>query len=240
MPNINEIIEEAKQTRDEIRRKIHLGSKDLQDEWSELEDKWNDFEAKAKFGDAADDIGDAAGEGQDALVLRLVVCELRETRVALVEGDRHAVRHGELGGVAGGRPVLGGQRLPEAVHQPLAGLADDGLDLLAPDALLRQAAGAVDVGVDHGAAGIGLERDRLRMCGRSGQITSNPIHGVNLAVTLIDSFSGGLFTVGEVPVLTKSNVREAAGHSSRPFDSGSTLSFSEPWMQHSVRRPRGH
>jgi len=62
MPNINEIIEEAKQTRDEIRLKIHLGSKDLQDEWSELEDKWNDFEAKAKLGDAADDIGDAASK----------------------------------------------------------------------------------------------------------------------------------------------------------------------------------
>jgi hypothetical protein len=35
---------------------------------------------------------------------------------------------------------------------------------------------------------------------------------VNLAVTLIDSFREGLSLAGIVPVLTKSNVREAAGH----------------------------
>ncbi|CTQ76701.1 hypothetical protein [Roseibium alexandrii] len=60
MPDIKEVIDEAKQTRDEIKLKIHLGSKELQDEWSDLEDKWNDFETKAKLGEAADDISDAA------------------------------------------------------------------------------------------------------------------------------------------------------------------------------------
>src|SRR3546814_7768797 len=65
-----------------------------------------------------DDVGDLARQRQDARVARLVVAELREAGVALVEADGHAVGHGELGGVAGGRLVLGGQRLPQAVHQP--------------------------------------------------------------------------------------------------------------------------
>ena len=36
---LNEILE----LRDETRLKIHLGSKDLQDEWHELEEKWEKF-----------------------------------------------------------------------------------------------------------------------------------------------------------------------------------------------------
>jgi hypothetical protein len=34
--------------RDEIKLKIHLGSKELQDEWADLEDQWSRFEAQAK------------------------------------------------------------------------------------------------------------------------------------------------------------------------------------------------
>lgn len=62
MPDIKEVIAEAKQTRDEIKLTIHLGSKELQDEWNELEEKWNDFEAKAKIGESAENVGDAAAE----------------------------------------------------------------------------------------------------------------------------------------------------------------------------------
>ncbi len=60
MPDIKEIIDEAKQARDEIKLKIHLGSKELQDEWGELEDKWDAFESKAKLGESAEDISEAA------------------------------------------------------------------------------------------------------------------------------------------------------------------------------------
>lgn len=59
MADFNALISELKQTRDEVKLKIHLGSKELQDEWAELEGKWNDFEAKAKLGDSAENIGEA-------------------------------------------------------------------------------------------------------------------------------------------------------------------------------------
>lgn len=51
--------EDLKQLRDEIRLKLHLASKDLQDEWDELEDKWNRFEAEANLSQSAEDIGEA-------------------------------------------------------------------------------------------------------------------------------------------------------------------------------------
>lgn len=68
MPDISVLMDELKQTRDEVRLKIHLGSKELQDEWNELEGKWNDFEAKAKLGESAEDIGEATSLLGDELV----------------------------------------------------------------------------------------------------------------------------------------------------------------------------
>jgi hypothetical protein len=43
MAEIDEIIEDLKQTRDEIRVKINLASKEVKDEWEELEEKMEDF-----------------------------------------------------------------------------------------------------------------------------------------------------------------------------------------------------
>ncbi len=60
MSDIKQIIAEAEQARDEIKLKIHLGSKELQDEWADLEEKWNDFADKAKLAEAADNVGEAA------------------------------------------------------------------------------------------------------------------------------------------------------------------------------------
>ena len=48
MADIDEIIEDLKQTRDEIRVKINLASKEVKDEWEELEEKMEDFSGKAK------------------------------------------------------------------------------------------------------------------------------------------------------------------------------------------------
>jgi len=59
MPDINALMDELKQTRDEVKLKIHLGSKELQDEWSELEGKCDAFEAKARLGESAEDISEA-------------------------------------------------------------------------------------------------------------------------------------------------------------------------------------
>ncbi|MEP3048846.1 MAG: hypothetical protein ABJL55_21085 [Roseibium sp.] len=60
MADLQAVVDELKQTRDEVKLKIHLGSKELQDEWNELEGKWNDFESKAKLGESADNVGEAA------------------------------------------------------------------------------------------------------------------------------------------------------------------------------------
>ncbi|MEP2706390.1 MAG: hypothetical protein ABJN98_20910 [Roseibium sp.] len=60
MADLQSVVDELKQTRDEVKLKIHLGSKELQDEWNELEGKWDDFEAKAKLGESADNVGEAA------------------------------------------------------------------------------------------------------------------------------------------------------------------------------------
>jgi hypothetical protein len=69
MADIDEIVEELKQKRDELRVQIHLASKDVKDEWEELEEKMEDFSGKAKqfAGDAklketGEGIGDALGQ----------------------------------------------------------------------------------------------------------------------------------------------------------------------------------
>lgn len=60
MSDIKQIISEAEQLRDEVKLKIHLGSKDLQDEWNELDRKWSEFQTKAKLEESADNVGQAA------------------------------------------------------------------------------------------------------------------------------------------------------------------------------------
>ncbi|CTQ74650.1 hypothetical protein LAX5112_03934 [Roseibium alexandrii] len=59
MPDIEDVVNELKQTRDEVKLKIHLGSKELQEEWDELEKKWDSFEAEAKLGESAQNISEA-------------------------------------------------------------------------------------------------------------------------------------------------------------------------------------
>ena len=70
MPDFAGLVEELKRTRDEIKLKIHLGSKDVQDEWSELEQRWRAFERRAELDKSARDVGDAvkilASEFKDA------------------------------------------------------------------------------------------------------------------------------------------------------------------------------
>ena len=55
MADIDDIIEELKQKRDEARVQIHLASKEIKEEWEELEEKMEDFSGKAKqFADDAE------------------------------------------------------------------------------------------------------------------------------------------------------------------------------------------
>jgi hypothetical protein len=60
MPDLKEIYQEAKRTRDEIVLKVHLGSRDVQDEWTRLEQRWNEFERKAQLERSGKDVQAAA------------------------------------------------------------------------------------------------------------------------------------------------------------------------------------
>ena len=68
MADIDDLIEELKQKRDELRVRIHLASKEVQEEWEELEKKMEHFSGQAKqFADDAklketgSGLGDALG-----------------------------------------------------------------------------------------------------------------------------------------------------------------------------------
>ena len=69
MADIDEIFEELKQKRDELRVQVNLASKEIKEEWDELEEKMEEFSGKAKqFADEAklketgEGIGDALGQ----------------------------------------------------------------------------------------------------------------------------------------------------------------------------------
>jgi len=69
MADIDDLIEELKQKRDELRVQIHLASKEVQEEWDDLEKKMDHFAGQAKqFADEAklketgSGLGDALGQ----------------------------------------------------------------------------------------------------------------------------------------------------------------------------------
>ena len=45
---VEEMLEDLKQRRDEIRVQLHLASKEAREEWDELEEKMEEFSGKAK------------------------------------------------------------------------------------------------------------------------------------------------------------------------------------------------
>lgn len=69
MPDLANLAQELKGTRDEIRLKVHLGSKEIQEEWSDLEKRWEAFESRAELERSARDVGDA---------LKILGSELRD------------------------------------------------------------------------------------------------------------------------------------------------------------------
>lgn len=48
MPDLDDLIEELKQKRDELRVQMNLASKEIKDEWEELEDEMKEFLDKSK------------------------------------------------------------------------------------------------------------------------------------------------------------------------------------------------
>ena len=66
MSDFDELIDDLKQKRDELRVQMHLASKEVQDEWEELEAKMNDFAARAELDKTGEGLGEAfRGLGQE-------------------------------------------------------------------------------------------------------------------------------------------------------------------------------
>ena len=72
--DVNEILDELRTTRDELRLQMHLAAAEVRDEWTVLEKKYEHFRSRAEqvggaTGEAAEDVGNA---------LELVGAELRK------------------------------------------------------------------------------------------------------------------------------------------------------------------
>ncbi len=61
MSDIDDIIDQLKQKRDELRVQMHLASREIQDEWEELEEKTDKFVTKARLGETGEGVADALG-----------------------------------------------------------------------------------------------------------------------------------------------------------------------------------
>lgn len=55
----SKLFEDLARQRDELRLKMHLASRELQDEWAELERRWKGFESKTQLDRSASDVGAA-------------------------------------------------------------------------------------------------------------------------------------------------------------------------------------
>ncbi len=62
MADLDDLVEELKQKRDELRVQMNLASRELQDEWAELEEKLDEFTGKTKKIASEADLK-ATGEG---------------------------------------------------------------------------------------------------------------------------------------------------------------------------------
>ena len=62
MSELDDLIQDLKQKRDELHLQMHLASKEAKDEWDELEEKLEGFTAKAKLEETGEGIGSALGE----------------------------------------------------------------------------------------------------------------------------------------------------------------------------------
>ena len=62
MSDLDDLVAQLKQKRDELRVQANLASREIQDEWQELEEKTEHFFAKAKLGDTGEGVGKALGQ----------------------------------------------------------------------------------------------------------------------------------------------------------------------------------
>jgi hypothetical protein len=57
MADLQKLTDDLKRARDELRLKIHLGSKEAQNEWADLEKRWKAFREKAELDRTAGEVG---------------------------------------------------------------------------------------------------------------------------------------------------------------------------------------
>lgn len=62
MSDLDELMADLKQKRDELRVQVNLASKEVKEEWQELEEKMEEFKAKARTAETGRGISDALGQ----------------------------------------------------------------------------------------------------------------------------------------------------------------------------------
>jgi len=61
--DLDRLVEELKQIRDELKVRVHLAAADAKDEWAQLEKKWDHMRARVeRVGDVAEDAAEDVGE----------------------------------------------------------------------------------------------------------------------------------------------------------------------------------
>ena len=60
--DLDDLVKQLKQKRDELGVQANLASRQIMDEWRELDDKMEDFLAKAKLGETGEGMGSALGQ----------------------------------------------------------------------------------------------------------------------------------------------------------------------------------
>ena len=62
MSDFDDLIDDLKQKRDELRVQMNLASKEVKEEWEELEGRTRKFLAKAEIARTGEGVGDALGD----------------------------------------------------------------------------------------------------------------------------------------------------------------------------------
>ena len=104
-----------------------------------------------------DHIAHFAGQIPDLLVVHHLRFILHKTRVSPQEPHSHRIGNTEFGSITIDGPLFGRQGLPQAVNNAVSGFAFNAIDVLHLESALDQGPGTIDVGMRHGATGIGLE-----------------------------------------------------------------------------------
>src|SRR5438105_4961959 len=105
------------------------------------------------------DIGDFARQRAQSQIAHALVGELLKSRLAVDETHRDAIWGGEFRRVTVWRRLLLTQWLPKPVNGTFGSFANHGFDIIGANAGAREFNGAIDIGLRHGPAGIGFERD---------------------------------------------------------------------------------